>query len=176
MKSEHPPPPQCHQLVASWQFTLGRIRTNSASDPLINCIIYRSCLINAAAERTISPSEEGATVMSTLMPHCCSEGVGSLLPHIPAPHISSLLPHPPLQPHASPPSPPQSALGSFQFASQLAAGFPSPVKRRAICCALWLMPRRALNTHIKSVRLNRFSFANLYRTEVQSVSLEVYTP
>lgn len=82
----------------------------------------------------------------------------------------------PLQPHPGPPSPSQSTLGSFQFASQLAPGFPSPVKRQAICCALRLMPRRALNTHIKSWRLNRFSFANLYRTEVQSVSLEVYTP
>ena len=52
----------------------------------------------------------------------------------------------------------------------------SPVKRQAICCAPQLMPRRALNTHIKSLRLNRFSFANLYRTGVQSASLEVYTP
>lgn len=82
----------------------------------------------------------------------------------------------PAQPHPSPPSPPQSTLGSFQFASRLAPGFPGPVKRQAICCAPRLMPRRALNTHIKSWRLNRFSFANLYRTEVQSVSLEVYTP
>lgn len=39
-----------------------------------------------------------------------------------------------------------------------------------------LIPCRALNTHIKSLRLNRFSFANLYRTEVQSGSLEEYTP
>lgn len=96
--------------------------------------------------------------------------------HIPTalfPHHSHM--HPP-QPHPSPPSPSQSTLGSFQFASQLAPGFPSPVKRQAICCAPRLMPRRALNTHIKSLRLNRFSFANLYRTEVQSVSLEVYTP
>lgn len=96
--------------------------------------------------------------------------------HIPTtlfPHHSHI--HPP-QPRPSPPSPSQSTLGSFQFASQLAPGFPCPVKRQAICCAPRLMPRRALNTHIKSWRLNRFSFANLYRTEVQSVSLEVYTP
>lgn len=111
---------------------------------------------NASEPRQPSPQASHSHIPAALLP--------------PRSHIH------PLQPRSSPLSPSQSTPGSFQFASQLAPGFPSPVKRQAICCALRLMPRRALNTHIKSLRLNRFSFANLYRTEVQSVSLEVYTP